>query len=770
MRKLILVLFLLSVSAIYAQRTIDLPISSVIDTVDRFTTLYRPSAPTTLRQVTFKTVRDYFWNGINHWKNSNTWIDTVGVTTNLINVLLVKGVAGADANVTAGKYITHVTNNDNTTAIGLYAKAMGGTTNYAAYFDSGSVFVKKDLFVADSTFKISTTGNIKKWRNKPIEDIPLTDSTKVLYSNGKWKIVAPDSSLKAKWLIGGGVYSLPYQAKTDSTLFFTPTLADTNKFLQYYSGGWRLATAGGGSSIDTTKISYLAKNETFTGAKTFNGDLIFGASWDLTLPTADPAPDVGKLWRSTDILKYTNSAGDVKTLTIGSGTANEIAYWAGTNTLGTLPTASYPSLIELSYVKGLSSAVQTQLGGKLGTGLTNTYLFIGNGSNIATGVAMSGDATISNLGVVTVADDSHAHTSATVSSAATATTSTNLAGGGAYYVPYQTSANNTSFIAPSGLSSAFTYTSGGGLAWLGYTNANTVSTLVWRDGSGNFSAGTITATLSGNASTATTATSATTTTNIAGGGAYYIPYQTSANNTSLLAPSGLSSALTYTSGGGLAWLGYTNANTVSTLVWRDASGNFSAGTITASLSGNASTVTNGVYTSRSISTTSPLSGGGNLSADRTLTIAGLSSLGADGQLIRVNSGATAWEYFTPDYASLSADITFTGDVSFDDAVILKETAVSDTDTDIDATDKSYIRLGYLPGSYSITTISNGIAGQVLVLCVTSSGNTWTVNNGTGANNIRLNGAANYAMGQYDTLTIIYDSGAGAWIETARSNN
>ena len=42
------------------------------------------------------------------------------------------------------------------------------------------------------------------------------------------------------------------------------------------------------------------------------------------------------------------------------------------------------------------------------------------------------------------------------------------------------------------------------------TNANTASAIVARDGSGNFSAGTITATLSGNATSATSATSATT--------------------------------------------------------------------------------------------------------------------------------------------------------------------------------------------------------------------------------------------------------------------
>jgi hypothetical protein len=48
----------------------------------------------------------------------------------------------------------------------------------------------------------------------------------------------------------------------------------------------------------------------------------------------------------------------------GTGTANEIAYWSGTNTLGTLAVATYPSLTELSYVKGVTSAIQTQLGNK----------------------------------------------------------------------------------------------------------------------------------------------------------------------------------------------------------------------------------------------------------------------------------------------------------------------------------------------------------------------------------------------------------------------
>jgi hypothetical protein len=56
------------------------------------------------------------------------------------------------------------------------------------------------------------------------------------------------------------------------------------------------------------------------------------------------------------------------------------------------------------------------------------------------------------------------------------------------------------------------------------TSANTVSTIVARDGSGNFSAGTITAALSGNATTATTATNVTATANNTANETVYITF------------------------------------------------------------------------------------------------------------------------------------------------------------------------------------------------------------------------------------------------------
>lgn len=47
-----------------------------------------------------------------------------------------------------------------------------------------------------------------------------------------------------------------------------------------------------------------------------------------------------------------------------SGTINEIAYFDSATTIASLAVATYPSLTELSYVKGVTSAIQTQINGK----------------------------------------------------------------------------------------------------------------------------------------------------------------------------------------------------------------------------------------------------------------------------------------------------------------------------------------------------------------------------------------------------------------------
>ena len=161
-----------------------------------------------------------------------------------------------------------------------------------------------------------------------------------------------------------------------------------------------------------------------------------------------------------------------------------------------------------------------------------------------------------------------------------------------------------------------------------FTSANTASKAVVRDGSGDFAAGTISAALAGNADTATTATSATTAATATSAGkwttARTLSFTGDVTGTGSVDGSGdVATALTiepnsvalatdttgnYVSAGAVSGVGLsgsassedatftvtsnaTDASTASTIVARDASGDFSAGTISAALAGNADTAT-----------------------------------------------------------------------------------------------------------------------------------------------------------------------------------
>jgi hypothetical protein len=203
------------------------------------------------------------------------------------------------------------------------------------------------------------------------------------------------------------------------------------------------------------------------------------------------------------------------------------------------------------------------------------------------------------------------------------------------------------------------------------TDSNTGSTIVQRNASGNFSAGTITAALSGNATTATAWANARTLTLTGdvtgvsaafdGSGNISIATTISADATvlgtdttgqyaSTVAVSGTGlSATAANAADGTAYTitsNATSANTVSAIVARDASGNFSAGTITAALSGNASTAT-AWATGRTITLTGDVTGvsaafdgGGNLSFATTIA-ANSVALGTDTTGDYVGTGAVS---------------------------------------------------------------------------------------------------------------------------------
>ena len=279
-----------------------------------------------------------------------------------------------------------------------------------------------------------------------------------------------------------------------------------------------------------------------------------------------------------------------------------------------------------------------------GTGFTRATLTAGTGVTITNGSGSKSIAAVNNGTVTSVASGNGMNF-------------TTITGSGTVTMGTPSTLNTTTTNATTATSHTHVITT---------ASANTASTIVARDASGNFSAGTITASLSGNATSATTATTATTATNAtnvalttsATSSAFKVPFanttvSTTGNygllqdsaaeftynpSTNTLVVGTFSGALsgnattattlatartihgvsfngsanitvtanttntltrgTYLTGNNFngsaatTWaVDATTTNTASKVVARDASGNFAAGTITAALSGNATTAT-----------------------------------------------------------------------------------------------------------------------------------------------------------------------------------
>ena len=108
----------------------------------------------------------------------------------------------------------------------------------------------------------------------------------------------------------------------------------------------------------------LLGNQGGTGLSAFTQYLLFYATSTTSIGQI-PIGTAGQVLTS-------NGAGVAPSFQAGaaalSGTINEIAYFNSATTIASLAVATYPSLTELSYVKGVTSALQTQLDGKQATG------------------------------------------------------------------------------------------------------------------------------------------------------------------------------------------------------------------------------------------------------------------------------------------------------------------------------------------------------------------------------------------------------------------
>ena len=188
-----------------------------------------------------------------------------------------------------------------------------------------------------------------------------------------------------------------------------------------------MAKGAGGISMLSNAGTQTALFGAGGGANnTFYGDVKLDYTTATTVPYIDASKnlissavtptELGYLSGVTSAIQ-TQLNGKQNTLTnpvTGTGTNNEIAAFNSTgSTITSLTTATYPSLTELSYVKGVTSSIQTQLNAKGAGSVTSIDVSGGTTGLTFTGGPVTTSGTITAAGTLAVANGGTGQTSYT---------------------------------------------------------------------------------------------------------------------------------------------------------------------------------------------------------------------------------------------------------------------------------------------------------------------------------------------------------------------
>lgn len=317
------------------------------------------------------------------------------------------------------------------------------------------------------------------------------------------------ASSSATHLSGGTAGAIPYQSAPNATAFL-PAMSDGSIVI------------GAGFGVAPTTGTLTGTSDQVVVTRNGAGIVLSGPQ---NLGTGN-SPTFAGLTLSSP-LTVANGGTGLATLT-----ANGVLVGNGTGNLINLPAMGANGIIT-----GSGTSVQPSTGTLTGT--TNRVTVTQTGSNIVlSGPQDLGTGSSPTFVTVTAALSGNATT------ATTATTATNIAAGGVGQMPYQSGAATTIFLpamaaggiitgnGTSAVPSTGTFTGTANQVIITRTGSNIVLSAPQDLGTGSSPTFvTVTAALSGNATTATTATTAT---NIAGGAAGRIPMQTASGTTTLL--------------------------------------------------------------------------------------------------------------------------------------------------------------------------------------------------------------------------------------------
>ena len=438
----------------------------------------------------------------------------VSATGNISGAFVI-GDGGFLSNVTAASNVavTQIANGTTTIAIGSSGGNIEMTSGGILIFESDGTDAVFNVPIVFGSSNVVTTGNV---------------------SGGN--ILATDDVIATGNVTGGNVTTT---GLIDATGNITSgaNIAATN-FIG--NGSFLTGIDSSGISNGTSNIS-VASSANITAGVTGNTVTIFTASGQEVTGTVSATANV-----DANKISVTDTMVAGGTVTGGNlHTTGQITDGTMTIQTGSLTSVGNIAAANVN-LSGLASVTGNITGGNINTAgaVVATGNITGGNINTPSGKVIAADVESSIVIVSTLAN-----ITAATASTSTTTGSLKTAGGlgvvGNAHVggTINGTLNNALTMATSGtgLSGSASYNNSGAATFTvtsNATNSNTGSTIVARDASGNFSAGTITATLSGQAST----------------------IASQANSATITAAS---------------------TNTANQIVLRDGSGNFAAGTVTA---------------------------------------------------------------------------------------------------------------------------------------------------------------------------------------------